>query len=124
MNLCVQCFYFTYPIGLLEAVEKIHIQWAVVKAASDFADGSKDLTDSWQRFSSAMAASVVHNIFKNDVMRKWPRAHDGMHSFIPKLVCSSQFNCSRRNVHKPRVINQVTYDEYPFFVVRLISQSL
>jgi hypothetical protein len=40
---------------------------------SDFADGNKSATKDWQPFASAMAASVVHNMFKYpDVIRQWP----------------------------------------------------
>ncbi len=39
---------------------------------SDFADGSKESSQSWQTFASAMAASVVHNMFKYpDVIQRW-----------------------------------------------------
>jgi hypothetical protein len=40
---------------------------------SDFADGSKSVTEDWQPFASAMAASVVHNMFKQaQVIKNWP----------------------------------------------------
>ena len=40
---------------------------------SDFADRSKTETGNWQPFASAMAASVVHNMFKYyDVIQNWP----------------------------------------------------
>jgi nucleoside phosphorylase len=49
------------------------MEWAVVKAVSDFADGSKEKTKHWQPFSSAMAASVVYNMFKYPVvLEDWP----------------------------------------------------
>ena len=44
------------------------MEWAVVKAVSDFADGSKEKTEHWQPFASAMAASVVYNMFKYSVV--------------------------------------------------------
>ena len=62
-------------VGLFEAIGQYGIQWGVIKAVSDFADGSKDSTEQWQKFSSVMAASVVHNIFKQEgVMKDWPRS--------------------------------------------------
>ena len=42
------------------------MEWAVIKAVSDFADGEK--TKLWQPFASAMAASVVYNMFKYPVV--------------------------------------------------------
>ncbi|CAB3984236.1 5 -methylthioadenosine S-adenosylhomocysteine nucleosidase [Paramuricea clavata] len=59
--------------GLLAAAYDIGMEWAVVKAVSDFADGSKEKTKHWQPFSSAMAASVVYNMFKYPVvLEDWP----------------------------------------------------
>jgi hypothetical protein len=46
------------------------MEWAVVRAVSDFADGSKEKTEHWQPFASAMAASVVYNMFKYSVVLK------------------------------------------------------
>jgi hypothetical protein len=40
---------------------------------SDLGDGSKSVTKHWQPFASAMAASVVHNMFKQaHVIKNWP----------------------------------------------------
>lgn len=50
----------------------LQIEWAVIKAVSDLADGSKEKTEPWQPFSSVMAVSVVHNIFHPAVLRSWP----------------------------------------------------
>ena len=60
-------------IGLYAAASDLGIEWVVVKGVSDFADGSKTATGDWQPFASAMAASVVHNMFKySDVTERWP----------------------------------------------------
>jgi hypothetical protein len=49
------------------------VEWVVVKGVSDFADGTKKATESWQPFASAMAASVVYNMFQYpDVIQQWP----------------------------------------------------
>jgi hypothetical protein len=49
------------------------MEWAIIKGVSDFADGKK-VTENWQAFSSAMAASVVYNMFKHAVaIKHWPR---------------------------------------------------
>ena len=49
----------------------------VVKGVSDYADGSKTKTTSWQPFASAMAASVVYHMFKYpDVIQQWPHYKD------------------------------------------------
>ncbi|CAB4030692.1 5 -methylthioadenosine S-adenosylhomocysteine nucleosidase-like isoform X16 [Paramuricea clavata] len=56
--------------GLYAAVYDLGIEWAVIKAVSDFADGSKEKTKLWQPFASAMAASVVYNMFKYPVVLK------------------------------------------------------
>ena len=59
-------------LGLYAAAGDLGIEWAVVKAVSDFGDGTKTATEKWQRFSSVMAASIVHNIFKYpDVIQDW-----------------------------------------------------
>jgi hypothetical protein len=40
---------------------------------SDFGDGSKSVTKDWQPFASLMAASLVHNMFKQaHVIKNWP----------------------------------------------------
>ena len=58
--------------GLYEAAYNLSIEWAVIKAVSDFADGSKERTKLWQPFSSAIAASVAYNMFKYPVvLRHW-----------------------------------------------------
>jgi hypothetical protein len=59
-------------LGLFAAAYDLGIEWAVIKAVSDLADGSKGMTDDWQRFSSVMAASVVYNMFKHpSVLKSW-----------------------------------------------------
>ncbi|XP_028398222.1 uncharacterized protein LOC114521855 isoform X1 [Dendronephthya gigantea] len=58
--------------GLYAAACDLGIEWVVVKGASDFADGSMTDTQNWQPFASAMAASVVHNMFRYyDVIQNW-----------------------------------------------------
>ncbi|CAB3979785.1 5 -methylthioadenosine S-adenosylhomocysteine nucleosidase [Paramuricea clavata] len=56
--------------GLHAAVYDLGIEWAVIKAVSDFADGSKEKTKLWQPFASAIAASVVYNMFQYPVVLK------------------------------------------------------
>ncbi|CAB4010928.1 5 -methylthioadenosine S-adenosylhomocysteine nucleosidase-like isoform X16 [Paramuricea clavata] len=59
--------------GLYAAARDLGIEWAVIKAVSDFGDGSNSETKDWQPFASVMAASVVHNMFKySDVIKQWP----------------------------------------------------
>ncbi|CAB4003128.1 5 -methylthioadenosine S-adenosylhomocysteine nucleosidase-like isoform X16 [Paramuricea clavata] len=59
--------------GLYAAAHDLGTEWAVIKAVSDLADGSKEMTNDWQRFSSVMAASVVYNMFKyTAVLKDWP----------------------------------------------------
>ncbi|CAB3993156.1 5 -methylthioadenosine S-adenosylhomocysteine nucleosidase-like isoform X16 [Paramuricea clavata] len=60
--------------GLYAAAHDLQIEWAVIKAVSDFADGSKSVTKEWQPFASVMAASLVHNMFKhaNVILKQWP----------------------------------------------------
>jgi hypothetical protein len=60
-------------LGLYAAAYDLGIEWAVIKGVSNFADGSKKSTEKWQQFATAMAASVVHNMFKYpDVIKQWP----------------------------------------------------
>lgn len=50
------------------------IEWVVVKGISDLANGSKgnEGDAKWQPFACAMAASVVHNMFKDPtVIKQW-----------------------------------------------------
>ena len=77
-----------YILGLYAAASDLKTEWAVIKAVSDFADGSKSSTEPWQPFSSAMAASVVYNMFKYPVLiQHWPHynAEDmkGSYSLYP-----------------------------------------
>ena len=61
-------------LGLYKAAHDLGLEWGVIKAVSNFADGSKDVSKDWQPFSSAMAASVVYNMFKHPVVLKdWYR---------------------------------------------------
>jgi hypothetical protein len=66
------------------------MEWAVIKGVSDFAGESEELAELWTRFSSAMAASVVHNIFKYPVVlegwHRYRQAEDtnGSYSYIPE----------------------------------------
>ncbi|CAB3992655.1 5 -methylthioadenosine S-adenosylhomocysteine nucleosidase [Paramuricea clavata] len=46
------------------AARELGIEWGVIKAASDRADGTQAKTDAWQKFGSEMAASVVHHMHK------------------------------------------------------------
>jgi hypothetical protein len=62
-------------LGLCAAGHNLQIEWAVIKGVSDYANGSKNATGDrdWQPFASAMAASVVYNMFKYpDVLKHWP----------------------------------------------------
>jgi hypothetical protein len=61
------------------------IEWAVIKAVSDFADGSKEKTKLWQPFASTMAASVVYNMFQWPVVLNGWRHYnaEGRYSVIP-----------------------------------------
>lgn len=57
--------------GLYVAAFDQGIEWLVVKGIADFADEST--TDTWQRFASVMAASVVFNFLSDAyVFRAWP----------------------------------------------------
>lgn len=58
--------------GLYAAAHDLGIEWAVIKGVSDFANGSKKVTEDWQPFASTMAASVVYNMFQYaDVIKHW-----------------------------------------------------
>ncbi|CAB4005833.1 5 -methylthioadenosine S-adenosylhomocysteine nucleosidase-like isoform X16 [Paramuricea clavata] len=61
--------------GLYAAVYDLGIEWAVIKAVSDFADGSKEKTKLWQPFASAMAASVVYMFKYPVVLKDWRHYH-------------------------------------------------
>jgi hypothetical protein len=67
------------------------MEWAVIKGVSDLAGESEEVTEPWKRFSSAMAASVVHNIFKYPLLlegwRRYREAEDtnGSYSSIPGM---------------------------------------
>ncbi|XP_046864243.1 5'-methylthioadenosine/S-adenosylhomocysteine nucleosidase-like isoform X3 [Xenia sp. Carnegie-2017] len=60
--------------GLYTAAYSAGIEWVVVKGISDLANGSKgnEGDAKWQPFACAMAASVVHNMFKDPtVIKQW-----------------------------------------------------
>ena len=62
-----------FILGLYAAAYDNGLEWAVIKAVSDFADGSKTETGDWQPFASVMAASLVYHMFKYpDVIEQWP----------------------------------------------------
>lgn len=77
----------------------LKIEWAVIKAVSDYGDGSKQKTEKWQPFASAMAASVVHHMFKDPrVLNGWRRHKEtgdtkGSYSFRPEYRQRGQVNC-------------------------------
>ena len=76
-------------LGLYAAAYDLGIEWCIIKAVSNLADGSKEMTDEWQRFATVMAASVVYNMFKHPaVLKDWPRCKDteveGNCSFWPE----------------------------------------
>jgi hypothetical protein len=84
-------------------VYDLGIEWAVIKAVSDFADGSKGKTKLWQPFSSAMAASVVYNMFQYPVVLKdWrhynaegsysviPTPHVSIDQFLKSIACTTE----------------------------------
>ena len=63
--------------GLYAAARDIGVEWGVIKAVSDFGDGSKTATEEWQPFASVMAISVVRNMFQyEDVIKNWPHYKD------------------------------------------------
>ena len=65
------------------AAYDLGIEWAVVKGVSD---RNKSETEDWQPFASAMAASVVHNMFKYpDVIQQWPHYAKAYSSIIVKI---------------------------------------
>jgi hypothetical protein len=73
ITLCILPLFFNLFLGLYAAAYDLNIEWAVIKAVSDFADGSKSVTKEWQPFASVMAVSLVHNMFKHaDVIKQWP----------------------------------------------------
>lgn len=58
--------------GVYAAAFDLEIEWAIIKGISGYADGTKSKTESWQTFSSVMAASVVYNIFKEPgILEGW-----------------------------------------------------
>lgn len=66
-------FGISFILGLYAAAYDNGLEWAVIKAVSDFADGSKTATEDWQPFASVMAASLVRHMFKYpDVINQWP----------------------------------------------------
>ena len=66
-------FGISFILGLYAAAHDSGLEWAVIKAVSDFADGSNTATEDWQPFASVMAASLVHHMFKYpDVVNQWP----------------------------------------------------
>ena len=73
-------------LGLYAASYDLVMEWAVIKGISSFADGNKATTKSWQPFASAMAASVVYNMFKHPVVLKhWShirRTAEGIFNFF------------------------------------------
>ena len=59
--------------GVYVAAYDMKMEWLVVKGISGFADGTECALDSWTRFASVMAASVVNNIlFDSVVFWGWP----------------------------------------------------
>ena len=68
---------FTLFLGVYAACYDLQVEWLVVKGISDYADGTKSETKSWQPFASVMAASVVHNILKEPgILKDWHHYED------------------------------------------------
>ncbi|CAB4023869.1 Hypothetical predicted protein, partial [Paramuricea clavata] len=65
------------------AANDLKVEWAVVKGVSSFA-GSEDMTEPWQSFATAMAVSVIYNMFKYSiVLRYWPRNKETQDAKVP-----------------------------------------
>ena len=65
-------------LGVYTAAHNLQIEWVVVKGISDYADGTKDLTNTWKPFSSLMAASLVaHVLSQPRTFKDWPRYDEG-----------------------------------------------
>lgn len=63
--------------GLFAAAHDLKVEWIVIKAVSDFADGTKTSTKSWQQFASVMAASLTaHFLRKPYVFDDWQHYED------------------------------------------------
>ena len=57
--------------------KELEIEWAVTKVVSDLTHGTTAETEEWQKFGSEIAASVVHNLFKNPlVLKAWTHYED------------------------------------------------
>jgi hypothetical protein len=113
-------------------VYDLGIEWAVIKAVSDFADGSKEKTKLWQPFASAMAASVVYNMFKYPVVLKdWRHYNaEGSYSVIPTPnVSIDQFLKSiaawynRRHVYPNTVKFYHLHFFFPYLIFYYISNQ-
>ncbi|XP_022808217.1 nucleotide-binding oligomerization domain-containing protein 2-like [Stylophora pistillata] len=70
---------------LLTAAYDLRIEWLVVKAIADFADGT-DIRSSWKGFASAMAASVVFHLLSDpSVFKDWPHYKENIRSGFETL---------------------------------------
>ena len=69
--------------GLYTAAFDLQVEWLVVKGISSFADGRETTNEKWSEFASANAASLVANIFNDDVVfKRWPHYQGNDDNFI------------------------------------------
>ena len=60
-------------LGLYAAAHDLEIEWIIIKAISEYADGNNSETDSWRQFASVMAASLTADILSDPIVfQSWP----------------------------------------------------
>ena len=65
-------FFFPF-IGLFAAARDLNLEWVIVKGISHFSNDGNTPDESWKKFASIMAASLVSNMLNDPVVfKEWP----------------------------------------------------
>ena len=73
-------FEFCRILEIYNICENLRVPWIVVKAISDWADGTKD--KKWQPFAGAVAASFVKHVLTKNYIPDEPKRKSGMCNYV------------------------------------------
>ena len=83
--------YFFFPfIGLFAAAHDLNLEWVIVKGISHFSNDGNTPDESWKKFASIMAASLVSNMLNDPVVfKEWPHYEGISHPCSDNYIINS-----------------------------------
>ena len=89
--LCGLYFFFPF-IGLFAAAHDLNLEWVIVKGISHFSNDGNTPDESWKKFASIMAASLVSNMLNDPVVfKEWPHYEGISHPCSDILLIVTNF---------------------------------